>query len=91
MNMKCRECGKTFRSTMKWTMCPECIAIELTGAKVKGKPNPIARSGKSETESEVAKASQSVESENLKYDAKRASELGLSYGQYMAERRTGRI
>lgn len=85
MNMKCRECGKTFRTTMKWTMCPECIAMELTGEAAKGNSDPI------EWSDEVTKAAQSVESENLKYYAKRASELGLSYGQYMAERRTGRI
>ncbi|WP_407397751.1 hypothetical protein [Treponema sp.] len=75
MYLKCRECGRTFRSNEKWTMCPECIADEMVGKKEQQVPKPK----KKKTISQ------------LERDAKRASELGMSYGQYVAELRAGRI
>lgn len=84
MERICVECGKTFRTKFEDIMCKKCITKIISDAtKIDDKDelfyiDPV-------TPPKMRKKPQ------IMIDAKAATDAGLSYGEYMARKRKGRM
>ena len=78
----CLECGKTFKARGENFMCQPCIKKVLRNDE---EPEKAEKEDEGFTYIYKPRKKKS----QIDIDAKKAAELGISYGQYMADKRSG--
>lgn len=77
----CMECNKPFKARNENFMCPKCIKKVIAESQTKP-------AGRADIRAELGYLTvykQKKKKPQIVIDAKRAKELGMSYGQYMAD------